>query len=323
MAMVVLTARSQTITVTSLDRLAVPRPLGFVAARREATALTANVISRSQAQIWGLATSDHVSAIAGHLALIDRPVRANVYDRVQEGESVVQLRQRWRLRESDLARLNPDVDLDQVEPGTQLCVWHQDTANTSRSCYRANRGRLQNGELMPPGEGWIIRNERLAYAVDQTIDGLIHAMRVVMSKHPEGQELLVADLSSRNGGRLRPHLSHQSGRDADVTYFRLADDQPSFSHVRVSELDLPRTWTFIRTLLVNHEIEYMFMSRAIQEALYRYAESIGEHPAFLDQVFQYGPRGHRNSRAPIRFARGHGDHIHIRFACGEDDLYCR
>jgi len=280
------------------------------------------VFVETGARADALGAASHVAAIARHETLYDRPIHQPHFDLVRPGETATQFRRRWRLDEQDLQLLNPGVDLENVSVGERLCVWRYDSERPTRSRLRPNRGRLDNGEPMPNGTGWIVRDSRFAYGARQTIDGLTHALRQVVASHPGGQNAMIADISKLGGGRLPPHVSHQSGRDVDVTYYRLTDEAPTFSRARVSELDLKRNWTFIRTLLVDHDIEYIFASRPIQRALYAYAESLGEHPAFLDRVFEVGTHGHRNARGIVRFSPGHDDHMHIRFACLPQDYRC-
>jgi len=263
-----------------------------------------------------------VEALSERFAITDRPRRESIVVELERGQSILQLRRRWSLRQEMLEAMNPGVDLRNPEPGTPITVWRYDPETPGRSVGRPNRGRLLTAELMPEGEGWVVRNDRSAWGAEQTIDALVHAARVVEAVHGDGQDIMIADLSTRRGGSFRPHRSHQSGRDVDATFYRNDTDEAVWSRTRPSELDAARTWTFVRTLLTQHDVTYIFMSRRLISALYSYAESVGEHPAFLDEHFQYGP-GHRNQRATIRFAAGHHDHMHIRFGCSEDDVRCR
>jgi hypothetical protein len=298
-------------------------PVSFLAASQAAVSVTNQMFSLSQAHLTGATTAGHIGSFARHFTVLDRPHHEPVFETLAPGGSIQSLRHRWQLRRRDFESLNPGVDLDSVRAGTELMVWSYDPDNPARSRLRPNRGRLLNGELMPEGDGWVIRRERLAFGATQTLDGLIHALRVTVAAHPKGQDMLIADISRQEGGRFHPHRSHQSGRDVDATYFRETTEEPTFSRTRSHELDLARNWTFLRTLLTQHDITYIFMARRLQERLMAYAESIGEHPAFLDGVFQFGPRHHRNSRAVIRYSPGHDDHMHIRFECTEDDVRCR
>lgn len=266
--------------------------------------------------------ADHVAAFAHQRAVTDRPVHEPVLETVGRHNTVSNVRSRWGLSVDRLGELNPGLSVPGVAEGTELVVWQYDPERPGRSRQAPNRGRLIDGELMPDDKGWVVRSQRVAFGAQQTIDGLVHALRVVQAQHPGGQDMMIADISRQRGGSFRPHLSHQSGRDVDATYFTNTTEPPVFRRVRAQDLDAARTWTFVRTLLLEHDITYIFMSRQLQIRLFEYAESIGEHPAWLAENFQYGPRRHRNYHGVIRFARGHHDHMHIRFGCTEQDVRC-
>ena len=317
----VLSPRSQ-VMEGPLNPLVAPEALTFVAARRAAATVFADFVALSEAEVIGDLTGVHVTAMAEHMALFDRPRHPAMIVALAEGQSVTSLRRHWHLRTSELEALNPGVNLATAEAGTEFTVWRFDPENPGRSRLRPNRGTLENGELMPEGEGWVIKDPELAFGAEQTITALILSMRSVMAHYPGGQDMLIADISDQNGGPLSPHRSHESGRDVDTTYYERSTEEPTFSRCRTNELDEKRTWELIRTMVTQHDVVYIFMYRRLQAQLFEYAESIGEHPAFLDEVFEYTPEGHQNSGAIIREARGHHDHMHIRYACTSDDIRC-
>ncbi|MCA9562241.1 MAG: penicillin-insensitive murein endopeptidase [Myxococcales bacterium] len=265
--------------------------------------------------------ADHVDARAEYRAVTDRPVQGERYVTLEPGHSLQALRYRWSLTTRQLEELNPELDWDNLEPGTEILVYRP-TDEPTISRLRPNRGNLLNAELMPEGDGWVLRRPFLSFGATQTIDAIIDSVREVELHHPGGQDLMVADISRREGGRFSPHRSHQSGRDVDLTYYRTEKGPARFTTTRPRELDAARTWTLIRTMLLQHDVVYIFMDRQLQIALYEHAESIGEHPAFLSDIFQYGPRRHHNNSAPIRVAPGHRDHFHVRFGCSENDVRC-
>ena len=267
--------------------------------------------------------SAHVEALSRHNCMDSRPIRSPVAETVSQ--SSLESRQRhWSIREEELTRLNPGVDLEHLGSEQEVVFWKINPNYSGLSVNRPNRGRLYNGELMPSGSGWIVRDERFSFGATQTITGLIGAIRATLAAHEEpGQDLLIADISRRTGGSFPPHSSHQSGRDVDVTYYRNTLDPPTFTRTSNSELDTARTWTFLRTLILDHNIVYAFIDRRLQIQLFLHAERVGEHPAWLAQIFEYGPRGLRNSRGIVREEPGHGDHMHIRFPCTADDIRCR
>lgn len=314
---------SESQVVSEIHALPAPPNLLTFAATPVAATTGFDASGVSEIEDHAASTALHVAALAQHQSIFDRPVHAPLTYTLEADQNITSVRRRYRVSDEDLQALNPGIDIGNVGPGDTLVVWAYDPDRPARSVNNPNRGRLENGEPMPEGEGWVVGDDAQAFGTPQLIEGLVHAMRVTQAEFPGGQELLVADISTARGGRMRPHRSHQSGRDVDITYYRRSTEPPTFSRVRPDELDEKRTWTFLRTLLTEHEIVYVFMARALQIRLFEYAESIGEHPAWLAEMFQYGPRGHRNSRAVVRLSPGHHDHMHIRFACTDADLRCR
>ncbi len=311
------------VATPGLFELPVPGPLTVYAARRAAASVVGELLTYSEAQTDAVNLADHLLAAARIQSAYDRPRHDPMIEIVTDQQGLTSIRRHHRLRVREMERLNPDVDLDALGLGDEVVVWRYDPDLPGRSRYRPNRGRLDTGELFPQGEGWVLADERRAYAAGQTIDALIHGMRQVMSDHPGGQEMMIADLSFIRGGPMRPHRSHQSGRDVDVTYYRRTSDTPTFTRCRVEDLDQKRTWTFLRTQITQHDVVYVFMQRSLQVQLYEYALSIGEHPGWLASLFQFGPYRHRNGNGIIRTASGHHDHMHIRYGCGPRDIRCR
>jgi murein endopeptidase len=142
----------------------------------------------------------------------------------------------------------------------------------------------------------------------------------VAQTFPDTPPLWIQDLSRAEGGRLRPHRSHQSGRDVDIAlYPKSGRALRRFSALPINEVDLPRTWAFIEALLRTGTVRYIFMDRALQTPVRGFARSIGWPEPWLNRIFQ-SPGGNRSSI--IRHIRGHRDHLHIRFRCPAEDQNC-
>jgi penicillin-insensitive murein endopeptidase len=178
------------------------------------------------------------------------------------------------------------------------------------SLGRPNAGALVNGVLMPEGEHWEIVSPTTAWGTQETIDSLIRAIEAVNEQYPDSHKAFVGDLSRELGGPLRPHRSHQSGRDVDVSYYYRPDRAAWYQRAHQRTLDLDRTWAFVRALLTETDVEMMFIDLRVQKLLKEHALAIGEDREWLDSVFQFGSR--RTGRI-IRHTWGHATHIHIRF----------
>ncbi|HZO12882.1 MAG TPA: penicillin-insensitive murein endopeptidase [Polyangiaceae bacterium] len=181
----------------------------------------------------------------------------------------------------------------------------------SMSLGRASGGGLVNGVQMSEGELWTLITPAVAWGTEETINYLKRAIEKVHQSHPGGHKLQIGHLSSRRGGRLHPHKSHQSGRDVDISYFyRSGSQQLWFKRANIETLDVVRSWAFVRALVTETDVEYIFINGSVQKLLKEHALSIGEDPEWLDSIFEYQSRG----RWPIvRHAPGHDTHIHVRF----------
>jgi LysM repeat protein len=173
----------------------------------------------------------------------------------------------------------------------------------------ASAGALVNAVEMPRSERWSAVDPGHAWGTRETIDYLTRAIDAVHERWPGSPKMFIGHISARNGGHLSPHLSHQAGRDVDVSYY-LDGKAPWYARATDKNLDRPRTWTFVRTLITDTDAELILIDSSVQRLLKDYAASIGEPQEWLDEVFQVGGKG---SRPLIRHAKGHATHIHVRF----------
>lgn len=176
---------------------------------------------------------------------------------------------------------------------------------------RPNRGFLFNGvPLTNDGTRFRLEEPDNAYGTAETIAGLNAAVTEVHRLFPETKPLSVGHISRAGGGWLRPHKSHQNGRDVDLGFY-YSDDSPWYRRASVDNLDVGRTWALISAMERSAGLEYVFVDRSLHEVLRRHAEQIGEAPEFIVYMFD----GPMPERGPIiRHARGHQTHLHVRFA---------
>lgn len=179
----------------------------------------------------------------------------------------------------------------------------------SMSVGRASAGLLLNGVQMPKGERWDLVNPAHAWGTRETVDALTLCIDRVNERFPGSPPIVIGHLSAKGGGHLSPHVSHQSGRDADVGFYYRSGRRP-FVRATADNLDPARTWALMRAALLETDVEMILVDTSIQRLLVDHAVKSGEDPAFLDRVFQV--RG-KNPRAPVRYARGHNNHLHFRF----------
>ncbi|MBX3181583.1 MAG: penicillin-insensitive murein endopeptidase [Polyangiaceae bacterium] len=173
-----------------------------------------------------------------------------------------------------------------------------------------NAGRLLTAQRMPTGEHWRLVDPAHAYGTRETVAFLTRAILRVQEEHPGGHPLYIGHISAKAGGPLSPHKSHQAGRDVDISYYYREEASARwYKRATADNLDLPRTWAFVRALIAETDIDLILIDAGLQRVLRSYAEELGEDPAWLEDVF----KGGKGRRPLILHAPGHATHIHIRF----------
>ncbi len=171
-----------------------------------------------------------------------------------------------------------------------------------------NSGRLFNAVALPESKLFHRVSPDFAWGTQETVDYLTTATRRVHEKFPNTPPLFVGHLSSKSGGHLRPHLSHQSGRDVDLGFFYL--DKPRwYTSATAQNLDVARTWALVRALIVETDVEMILVDQSVIELLRPYALEQGEDPDWVAGVFS----SRNGGRGIVRHVRGHRTHLHSRF----------
>jgi penicillin-insensitive murein endopeptidase len=175
-------------------------------------------------------------------------------------------------------------------------------------------GSIHGGALMyplqmPPGAHWELVNPAHAWGARETIDALTRTIEKVNAQFSDTPKIFIGDISAKSGGYFPPHVSHQNGRDVDISYY-LTKDHRWYQIANAQNLDLPRTWAFVRALVTDTDLELLLMDIRVQKLVKTYALSIGEDATWLDSIFQYGAK---SARPLIFHVSGHASHLHIRF----------
>ncbi len=172
----------------------------------------------------------------------------------------------------------------------------------------AEAGRLINGVQMTPGDAWTVVAPDNAWGTRETVVYLSIVARSVQEQFPYVSPLRVNHIGKKEGGYLRPHHSHQSGRDADLGFYYRAGMNPlAVKGPRENAMDLPANWALVRALATKTDTQVILLDRRVQKVLYDYALSIGEDRVWLDSLFNAG----RSSL--LQHVRRHRDHFHVRF----------
>jgi len=179
----------------------------------------------------------------------------------------------------------------------------------SMSIGNTNAGALFNGVQMPKGDRWEVVDPNHAWGTRETVDYLVHCLNEVEQRFPGAAEMFVGQISGRHGGHLSPHVSHQAGRDVDISYYYVAGRERWYAKAGPDNLDLPRTWAFVKTLVTDTDVEMILMDRSIQKLVRDYATAQGEDRRWVDALFD----GEGSLPPLIRHAKGHATHLHVRF----------
>lgn len=169
-------------------------------------------------------------------------------------------------------------------------------------------GRLVNAVPVPPGDAWQVVDPNNAWGTQETIDFLVTAATAVRDQYPDAPPLRINHIARRSGGYLRPHQSHQAGRDADLGfYYPRGEDPGRLSKRRDLAMELSYNWALLKSLVSSADVQFVLVDRRIQARLYAFALSQGEDKAWLDRLF------HAGAASLIKHARRHRDHFHVRF----------
>ncbi len=199
-----------------------------------------------------------------------------------------------------------------------------------------NGGWLINGKALPldghyhrvlPGtqkRGWYWGSDDLVRLIQQA------AAEVARVK--PGAVLRVGNLSRKEGGKITPSVSHQSGRDADIGLYATdldgnAVDPPGFPRFRDSKVDttgrylfdVARNWAFVAALLSDERasIQWVFLDTPLKYLLLDHAARMQVDPKLMRRAEKVIVRPRDSSP--------HANHFHIRIFCstGDTEFGCR
>jgi murein endopeptidase len=182
----------------------------------------------------------------------------------------------------------------------------------SRTRGKPSRGRLIGAVRLPEHPGVHLRKgkDRVAYGTDELVASIMYAADWLKERFPGSPDLTVGDLSRRRGGRFRPHLSHQNGRDVDVGYIpkdleKLQGErgkQDRFIWVGPKDLDGEKTWSLIEGFIRTGWIQTIFIDRRLARVVKQAAIDAGNPVEEVEELF----------RRRFMHARGHRNHFHVR-----------
>lgn len=177
----------------------------------------------------------------------------------------------------------------------------------SASIGTPTRGVLFGGVELKESDG--IKHEGgYAWGTELVIRSIERAVREVRRCFPDTPRLRVGDISRNKGGWLRPHRSHQAGIDVDLGYYyRIPVGW--YEKATANNLDLPRTWAFVRAFIEGGNVDTIFMDLTVQRIIKAYVDTLPKEEQPNEEWFQNPLK----NDTPIRHAWGHVTHFHVRF----------
>lgn len=188
-------------------------------------------------------------------------------------------------------------------------------------------GALRNAVQLLPSDLAQVRCAAHSYATGHTIKALLQAVAEYRRQGYTG-ELMIGDLSRREGGQYGPHKSHQSGRDADIWLlpkgkaYKKGCKNCSTDRCRPEpeDVDWAAQWRYIQALDAGGLVKEIFLSWRLHENLHKAAVAQGASPEELKRLIQW-PRK-PGVPALVMHSEGHVHHIHVRFKCDPTDGAC-
>lgn len=232
----------------------------------------------------------------------------------------------WSLDEilgDDLEEENSREALD-IQEKRRMKDWRDFLSGSkSQSIGKAAKGKLVDGRILPvKGSGYLRKNDKAPYGTDETVAMILWACDKMTRLYPGTAPLVVGDLSARRGGRLKPHASHQAGRDVDLGYYFLDNKNiHGFKTATPDNLDAEKTWALISLLLATGQVKYLFIDKSLHRKLHDHALDMGWEAEELQTLFE-APVGKAKRSGVIRHVAGHKHHIHVRFRCDDGDPNC-
>lgn len=218
--------------------------------------------------------------------------------------------------------------------GTAACIRSPSplTPRSAGSIGLPHRGTLSSPARLPEsGPGFTrLRRDARSYGTPRLVGAIRRAASSVATDRP-GSVLVVGDLSVAHGGKLLPHLSHRTGRDADLLLYVDTPEgarvtSPGFvhfgadglawdpTHRRFLRFDVEREWLLIRSLVEDDDarVQWIFLNHALVPMLIEWARARGEPAATI-----------RRAEAVLLEPKPggvHDDHTHVRVACSDEEV---
>ncbi len=183
-------------------------------------------------------------------------------------------------------------------------------ARRSRRSTRRVRRRHRRGFVqLTRASGLTVRRLDRAWGRKLTVNRIKQVLADFAARFPGAPPVEVHDLSRPWGGRMKPHKSHRNGRDVDIRIV-LKRQTKRYVNATPRTVSVERMWFMVKRFVDSCDVEFIFLDRRLQRVLYRHAKRQGVARSKLSRIFQYP---YRRASGIIRHAKGHANHIHVRF----------
>lgn len=266
------------------------------------------------------------SLLAGKVWPQDYVAPDVVHYTIKRGGSMKVVANLYKIYHHEIEALNPGVSLErELPPSTKIVVYRAKPGVVSRSIGEPGNGSVEGAMPMVDGPGRILKHTPWkGWATQTTVATLDLILREWERRFPKRQPILIGNMSARDGGRLKPHSSHQSGRDVDLSYPQIWDrkEELNWRTMNASNLDCELTWSLLELLRETGAVEVILIDTKLQRLLYEFALKTQRYSEKqLENWMQY--RGFDRAEKPlIQHVPGHEDHIHVRFKCTPAETRC-
>jgi len=180
-------------------------------------------------------------------------------------------------------------------------------------------GYLARGvQLKPAPELYTIWFPERAWGRPEALDVIARAAEEMAWLIPEGDPLIVGDISTQFGGVLPGHMTHRSGIDFDISVYWLGattikGDNPEASPLN---LDLEANWLLIKSMLDTGMVERILLDQRNIDRIKQFTIESGE--LSLDEANRIFPAPGSRDRyktGVVHHAPSHQEHMHVRVLC--------
>ena len=199
----------------------------------------------------------------------------------------------------------------------------------TESVGRPHRGSLKHAVHLDPdgdnlGKGFAVARHRSDLWGTPELVTLVKKCGLTYRRYfsKKYAPISIGDLSSRSGGPLKSHKSHQSGRDVDVGHMRKKRIRPGFFiDTSPRQMNMYAQWVVVKCFLDDPQTQMIFIERQRTRALKRYVKRIyKKRKGKLNKYISFFPGGKNKRIYPDAV---HKSHMHVRIRCPKGDRRCK